>query len=831
MQFNAKVFFPDLDLRAKIEDENLIAFLKGKLLLSECNFGESNLYKMEETSVLFDLQYDSDTVSLKQFNAETDGAGLKTSGKLVLSESMYTNLDFEVENATLGKLLKYIPDNIMQNYDIQNIDGVLDLSGNIKGLYSDEKMPLINFDYSFKKGYLETKTYPTLTKIVSEGKISSLDLNDLSIAKARLKKLNIETNNSSAKLVVQLNNFERPNYNLQSILNITLAEFADFIPDSLMQDVSGELNAEFSTSGKMPDLVDNKFINHVAYNSWGKLGITNLNFKMDTLLINGFSGIAEYNPGHLKLQDLSSSIPQWNLNLKNSSLETDFSGDVTNPGDMTLDIKSFNIEAEPGKIKGMAKIENLENPEFNFDGEAQIDLLKIKPYIPDSIVKSVSGEIHAKIKTHGAINYDSIEYQINNIVFNQSDICLEVRNTSATMPDTIQSISGLNGKFSLNEDNIIISGMSGSAANIDFKIDTADISNLYKTYFQNKKEDTLKAYIDINLGDINYAKIAPFPDADSTEIIENSSDDASDNNQTENNELTFWQPDFSFDFKGKIAVENIEYNKIFLDDISAKFHVSDSSYIIDQFITKAFDGRTTNSIRYDLTKENKTVIHLKNQVENMDINKLLFAFDDFGYDSLMSYKNLSGIFSSNINSRFVFVNDTLITHDMRVLGDFKLKNGKLVNYEPAMEISNFTGIKELDDIEMKTLNCDIFMFKNQVFVPITKIVSSSLDVSTFGMQSLDENYEYHLQLHLGDILKGKSQKLFERQAQSGEEVTDDDLSKSTIKLIYAYTDGKKRIGFATRKAQKKMELKIKVQQKMLELIFHPLLVSYETGVE
>jgi hypothetical protein len=215
----------------------------------------------------------------------------------------------------------------------------------------------------------------------------------------------------------------------------------------------------------------------------------------------------------------------------------------------------------------------------------------------------------------------------------------------------------------------------------------------------------------------------------------------------------------------------------------------------------------------------------------MDIHKLLYAFDDFGYDSLISYKNVSGIFSSELNGRFVFEADTLVSNDMRVLGNFKLKNGKLINYEPAMEVSKFTGIKELDNIDMKTLECNIFMFKNKIYIPITNIVSSSLDLSTFGMQSMADDYEYHIQLRLGDILKGKSQKLFERQSSSGDEVSEDDLDKNTIKLIYGYVDGKKKVGFATKKAQRQMALKIQVQQKMLELIFHPNLVSFETGVK
>ena len=86
-------------------------------------------------------------------------------------------------------------------------------------------------------------------------------------------------------------------------------------------------------------------------------------------------------------------------------------------------------------------------------------------------------------------------------------------------------------------------------------------------------------------------------------------------------------------------------------------------------------------------------------------------------------------------------------------------------------------------------------------------------------------------MKLSEILKGKSQKLFERQSTINDEISEEEADKNTVKLIYGYVDGKKKLGFAKKKAQKQMALKIQVQQKMLELIFHPTLVSFETGVK
>jgi hypothetical protein len=382
------------------------------------------------------------------------------------------------------------------------------------------------------------------------------------------------------------------------------------------------------------------------------------------------------------------------------------------------------------------------------------------------------------------------------------------------MPDTLLEISGLNGEAALESGTISISKMSGIAAGIDFFVDSTKISNIYEVLIKNENQ-TIRAHGNFEFGAIDYAIFAPFFTSESAE--ENTSVSSPLN--------------FLFDVKGKIAAKSFKYDKAIIEDISAKFNLSDSVYIVDQFKAKAFDGRTNTSLRYSLNKKNRQIINIKTHIDNMDVYKFLYSFDDFGYDSLISYKNLSGIVSADLSGKFVFEADTLVSNDMRILGNFTLRNGKLVNYEPAMEVSKFTGLKELDNIDMKTLECNIFMFKNKIYVPITNIVSSSLDLSTFGMQSLGDDYEYHIQLKLGEILKGKSQKLFERQSKSGDEVSEDDLDKNSIKLIYGYIDGEKKVGFATKKAQRQMALKIQVQQKMLELIFHPKLVSFETGVK
>src|SRR5690606_8723920 len=115
-------------------------------------------------------------------------------------------------------------------------------------------------------------------------------------------------------------------------------------------------------------------------------------------------------------------------------------------------------------------------------------LAELKPFLPDTLVNNLSGNIDAEIITHGKLNPDSIATQINDIIFKQSSIKLIAQNISLTMPDTLQKITDLNGEGKMENGTVSISKTNGVAAGVDFLIDSASFANVYESVFQNKNE-------------------------------------------------------------------------------------------------------------------------------------------------------------------------------------------------------------------------------------------------------------------------------------------------------------------------------------------------------
>jgi hypothetical protein len=827
-QIVANLFFPDLDIEGKIADENYSGNIDGILKLSDCNFKNTNLNRLEEATFNFKMDYENDTLRIKRLEAKTDGASFDFTGKIAFLNELFIDLDFDAQQLETEKLIKYVPNELISNYDIKELRGFLHASGRVKGVLSDSILPAMEINFNFKNGFAKIKDFPAFKNIGFEGYATNGNNQNLKTTAATFRSFHAETDSSAADMVFTVTNFEQPEFEINSKLKIYIKEFKNHIPDTLVQNISGKITAEITTKGIIPDSINSDFIDYMANNISATISFNNFNIDNDSIKLHHFSGNLVFNQGEITMNDINLWLPDYDLSLTNTSFDAEFTGKITQPQNLDIHFKSFFAETPQGNVRGSATISNIEHPSFVIDAQTTLYLDQLQQYLPDTLIKNISGTIEAEISSFGTINPDSIEKQIETIIYKQSTISAEAKNVSAILTDTLLNFTGLNALATFKNDTLVISKMNGNIAKTRFSLDSAKMVNLYKAFLKNGHEKII-AQGNLSLGAIDFINLAPLLPGETTQSLNSESNlvNSQENKQAEDIE----KRNFSFEIKGKVSAESFKHEKIQLDNISAKFNFSDSVYIVDQLKTDAFDGSANSSLRYSNVADGRQIINIKSSINRMDIKKLLFAFDNFGQDSLITHENISGLFSANMHSRFVFVADTLVPADMRMKAAVTLENGRLVNYQPAMDVANFTGIKELDNIDLKTLKSNIFLFKNQLYVPITDVVSTSLDFSTFGMQSLEENYEYHIQLRLGDVLTGKSKQLIERQSKSGDEVSGDEMDKNTIKIIYANMDGKQKTGFATKKAQRSMELKIQVQEKMLDLIFHPAIVSFETGVE
>jgi purine-nucleoside phosphorylase len=73
-------------------------------------------------------------------------------------------------------------------------------------------------------------------------------------------------------------------------------------------------------------------------------------------------------------------------------------------------------------------------------------------------------------------------------------------------------------------------------------------------------------------------------------------------------------------------------------------------------------------------------------------------------------------------------------------------------------------------LEFNTLKTDLFVHEDKVYIPQTDVESSALDMSFAAMYNVaNEDYQAHLEMHLKDVLMGKSKKLLETTGRNEQE--------------------------------------------------------------
>ncbi|MDY0253903.1 MAG: AsmA-like C-terminal region-containing protein, partial [Tenuifilaceae bacterium] len=219
------------------------------------------------------------------------------------------------------------------------------------------------------------------------------------------------------------------------------------------------------------------------------------------------------------------------------------------------------------------------------------------------------------------------------------------------------------------------------------------------------------------------------------------------------------------------------------------------------------------------------------EIFGMDIHQLLVDADNFGQESF-THENISGKLTSSVDGRIQMQDTTILYDKINLRGNFKLEDGGIYNFEPAMELAKFTNLRELDNIVFRTLESSIFIYGNNVYFPKTDIVSTAVDISAMGMQSFGEDYQYHLTLFLSDVLLGKSDKLLKQQGMEPDGFSsEDDSNRKGLHLVSLKRDGESKHGFDNKRLQRTMSTTIRVNERGLNLIFNPRLVSYNTNID
>ncbi len=305
--------------------------------------------------------------------------------------------------------------------------------------------------------------------------------------------------------------------------------------------------------------------------------------------------------------------------------------------------------------------------------------------------------------------------------------------------------NNFNGKIHYEKEHLIVEDFHGEVGKTNFNFDI----NYYTGANQkiSKKDNTInfKAnYIDFDaLNNFNF---------------ESNNEKITD---TEKHLESFNLYELPFtNMKYNVNISHFINHRVDIQNIKAKFRTTPNHYIfIDTLNMNAAGGKINLSGYFNGSDPKNIYAKPYLEIENIDVDQLLFKFENFGQDHLIS-ENLKGKLSTKISGKIKIYPDFVPKIDQSNLQmDLKVFNGRLKNYDPMLALSEYFGDKNLRNIKFDTLQNHLDVINGKIIIPRMTIESTLGHMEFSGSQDLNNNIDYKVRVPWKTIRKATKYKL------------------------------------------------------------------------
>jgi len=406
-----------------------------------------------------------------------------------------------------------------------------------------------------------------------------------------------------------------------------------------------------------------------------------------------------------------------------------------------------NIDFDITLKSNLLKFENL----FTFEGENYVP----KEYRQEEIEKL---DLHLK---------STLRYQSNKL----SSIKVQLDKLGGKMKVHPLRFENFNGTFQYEKDHLMVQNFKGKIGLTEFEIGVNYYLGGKRAIRKKDNSFSLKSdYIDFDALSNYNTKTT------------NKLDDQSLNKDKRANvlehaeafniyELPFPNMQFNVD------IEHFIYHKIDLKNIKGQLRTTKNHYIHIDTINIGTAGGEIALNGYFNGKDPKNIFLKPNlKVSNVDLEKLLFKFENFGQDVILSEK-IHGQLNASINGKIRIYPDLAVDlSQSEVHLDAQILNGRLEKYDPILMLSDYFGDKNLTRVQFDTLKNHVDIVNGTITIPNMTIESTLGHMDISGKQDLNtNNIDYYVRIPMSVLRKATKNKIF--GAKESDTKTEDEIIK------------------------------------------------------
>ncbi|MBL7857523.1 MAG: AsmA family protein [Cyclobacteriaceae bacterium] len=331
------------------------------------------------------------------------------------------------------------------------------------------------------------------------------------------------------------------------------------------------------------------------------------------------------------------------------------------------------------------------------------------------------------------------------------------------------------GRVHYEDEHLVIENLSGKLGKSEFS------ANL--NYYLGKDQTIKKR-------DNHFSITSPQLDLD--ELFNYNPPPAGQTTQPKDHEDVFNIYDLPFtDMTFDVDIRHLKYHRYMLDDFYARARTQQDHYIyIDTLSLAAAGGKIRLNGYFNGSDRNKIYFSPDLKMENVDLDKLLFKFENFGQDHLVS-ENLHGKLSGRVKGKVHLHADMVpILDDSEIHMDIHVTQGRLEHYAALDAVSDYFRDKNLSRVLFDTLSNHLDIINGVMSIPNMTINSTLGFIEISGKHDINMNMEYYIRVPLKLVTQVGMQKLFGNKEGNTNPEGDDEIQ---------YKDESKKVRFVNLK--------------------------------
>ena len=440
-------------------------------------------------------------------------------------------------------------------------------------------------------------------------------------------------------------------------------------------------------------------------------------------------------------------------------------GNKKNAQTSSLKFENIRFDFDEKMVQGNFMYQNFTDPLIAFDATGNLNAASILDFYKIPSIKSASGNIDFDIDFKGKFD-DFKTREGHSRIEAGGEITLH--DITLVPEKHFYKIEKTNGTFIFNKNDISVSDFTTKIGESDFKL-----NGFFKNLYGALLLENGIMYTDLTVKSelLDFEELLSF---------QKEAEGNANTVSLRKEKFPFLQ---KYNIKLDLELGKIRYKKVNFKNFKGAIRFEQPSLTADNISFQLAGGRVSLNSIVNFESEQAIRTTLKSELKTINIDSLLYMFDDFGQE-FITYKNLKGEFSGTLETALNWNSKGEIdTKSIIANIEGSIHKGELNEFEPLQKLSKFIDADELAHIKFSELKNKIYIDNRRIVIPEMQFLSNVSDILISGTHTFDNEMDYKFAVPLKNLKKSK----VDKDASFGA-IEEDTKKGATLFLTYRTLD-------------------------------------------